>query len=383
MKIPRRLGLLAVVLVSTLTLSGCVTPPSKVATGPGSIGSSSCTAVGTIPQIPGMSADRQAAAEKNAQAIAAAAAELGLPVKATQIAMVVALTESTLENIGFGDVQNGVMTTSRGLFQQIKAWILDGVTPDPRLDPKAAAKMFFTGGARGQEGLTDIAGWENMDIPTAAQRVEKSQFTDGSNYAKNLTLGVAIANAVTGTAPTCSTSSNVAVNGVQVTIPDNEFVIAQARGKTIVAPSAEMAKGLAAGFAQLGLPYVWGGGNAAGGGPDNGCARGGGAKNSCGAAIGFDCSGLTAFVLGAGNPAWKPGTQSSIQRAGGIPVAYASGLPGDIVGFPGHVAIFLGVIDGVQYILEASDVGIPIHVVQLRRTDRDANLHRYWTASPA
>jgi cell wall-associated NlpC family hydrolase len=247
--------------------------------------------------------------------------------------------------------------------------------------------MFFLGGFRGQKGLTQVPGWEAMDIPTAAQTVEQSEYNGvtkpfAENYKKNLDLGLAIAAATTGTAPVCS-GSNVAVNGVQVTIPDNQFVIAQARGKVIAAPNAAMAKALAAGFAQLGLPYVWGGGNAAGGGPDNGCARGGGAKNSCGAAIGFDCSGLTAFVLGQGNPNWKPGTQSGIQRAGGIPIAYAQGLPGDIVGFPGHVAIFLGAIDGVQYILEASDVGIPIHIVQLRRTDKDANLHRYWTADVA
>jgi len=48
------------------------------------------------------------------------------------------------------------------------------------------------------------------------------------------------------------------------------------------------------------------------------------------------------------------------------------------VGFPGHVAIYLGTVDGTRYILEASWVGTPIHVVPLTRTDVDGVLHRYW-----
>jgi hypothetical protein len=54
-------------------------------------------------------------------------------------------------------------------------------------------------------------------------------------------------------------------------------------------------------------------------------------------------------------------------------------MPGDIVGFPGDVAIYLGTIDGTRYILEASWVGTPIHVVPLTRTDHDPQLHRYWS----
>ena len=63
------------------------------------------------------------------------------------------------------------------------------------------------------------------------------------------------------------------------------------------------------------------------------------------------------------------------------PILWDQGMPGDIVGFPGHVAIYLGTIDGTCYILEASWVGTPIHVVPLTRTDYDNQLHRYWTAA--
>ena len=51
---------------------------------------------------------------------------------------------------------------------------------------------------------------------------------------------------------------------------------------------------------------------------------------------------------------------------------------GGIVGFPGHVAIYLGEIDGRRWILEASWVGTPIRITPLTRTDYDSTLYRYW-----
>ena len=96
--------------------------------------------------------------------------------------------------------------------------------------------------------------------------------------------------------------------------------------------------------------------------PTNGCARGGGQYNSCGTQIGFDCSGLTAYVMAQAG--FTAPDNSGTQRTGGTPILWDQGMPGDIVGFPGHVAIYLGTIDGTRYILEASWVGIPIHVVR-------------------
>ena len=174
------------------------------------------------------------------------------------------------------------------------------------------------------------------------------------------------------------TKVSVSANGPDVTIPNNAYVTPALAGKTIKAPNPAIAKGLAAGFAVLGLPYVWGGGGS-GAGPNNGCGRGGGDYNSCGTEVGFDCSGLTAYVLAQAG--YQAPDNSGTQRAGGVPIPWDQGQPGDIVGFPGHVAIYLGTIDGQRYILEASWVGTPIHVVPLTRTDYDNQLHRYWTAS--
>ena len=175
-------------------------------------------------------------------------------------------------------------------------------------------------------------------------------------------------------------AGSVIARGVSVTIPNNQYVDPVLAGKAITAPSPALAAGLAAGFSTLGLPYVWGGGGS-GAGPNNGCTRGGGELNSCGPEIGLDCSGLTAYVLGQAGFT-IPGNSSS-QRSAGQKVAWDQALPGDIVGFPGHVAIYLGTIGGVRYILEASTVGKPIHVGPMRRSDADAQVYRYWTASGA
>ncbi|MET0863495.1 MAG: NlpC/P60 family protein, partial [Nakamurella sp.] len=176
-----------------------------------------------------------------------------------------------------------------------------------------------------------------------------------------------------------TTVSAVLATGTAVKIPNNQYVSAALAGQTITAPNAAVAAGLAAGFSALGLPYVWGGGGS-GAGPNNGCARGGGDYNSCGSTIGFDCSGLTAYVLGMAG--YQTPGDSGSQRAAGQSISWAEAVPGDIVGFPGHVAIYLGTFGGRPYILEASWVGTPIHIVPLTRTDVDDRVHRYW-AGPA
>ena len=175
------------------------------------------------------------------------------------------------------------------------------------------------------------------------------------------------------------TGNTVLANGVNVQIPNNQFVAEAVRGKTIQAPSQALAAGLAAGFSKLGLPYVWGGGGS-GGAENDGCARGGGQLNSCKGIIGFDCSGLTAYVLKQAGVPSPPGDSGS-QRSSGQSVSFEQGLPGDVIGFPGHVAMNLGVIDGARYILEASTVGVPVHIVKLTRTGYDSSMHRLWQGS--
>ncbi|MGI8416493.1 MAG: C40 family peptidase [Nakamurella sp.] len=238
--------------------------------------------------------------------------------------------------------------------------------------PAAIAALGAKTGYLGQQGDDLIYQWAPDQKATPGP-------TDKTAVAGAGGGAIGSATACSADAAAGGVAGSVVANGPSVTIPNNPNVPPAVRGKTIQAPTPEMAKGLAAGFNALGLPYVWGGGDS-GGGPDNGCARAGGAKNSCGSVIGFDCSGLTAYVLKQGGAGVIPGN-SGAQRASGTNVPTASGLPGDILGFPGHVALYLGVINGVPYELEAPDVGLQVRVRQLSRTDQDPMLHRYWKPS--
>lgn len=168
--------------------------------------------------------------------------------------------------------------------------------------------------------------------------------------------------------------STVSVRGTGVVIPDNSFVPDGLAGRTITAPTPGMARGLAAGLAMLGTPYVWGGGTDDGP-ADEGCSRGGGAKNSCQGLVGLDCSGLTAYVLAQAG--FRIGTNSADQRAAGLDVEWRDARPGDIVGYDGHVAVYLGIVDGVPYMLEAPNVGKHVHIRDVR-SGSDSVVHRYW-----
>lgn len=164
----------------------------------------------------------------------------------------------------------------------------------------------------------------------------------------------------------------VAVSGNLITIPAVAHVPAEMQGQVVVAPSAEVAGAVAAGMTWIGLPYSWGGGGA--GGPSTGLCVSGPAANDCNI-TGFDCSGLTSYIAkrwGASIP-----RLSRSQRDGGKGVSWDAALPGDIVGYDGHVTIYLGTFNGVRMQLEAPQSGDYVKVSRVRG-GADSVVYRYW-----
>lgn len=99
----------------------------------------------------------------NAATIAAVGIRRGLPERAVVVALATALQESKLENLAGGD------RDSVGLFQQrpSQGW----GTAERIRDPRYAATRFYN-------ALTRVAGWQEMRVTDAAQRVQRSAYPE-------------------------------------------------------------------------------------------------------------------------------------------------------------------------------------------------------------
>jgi cell wall-associated NlpC family hydrolase len=108
----------------------------------------------------------------NAATIVKVATDMGLGDQGATIGVMTAITESTLDNVGHGD---GPGPSSRGLFQQMPSWGPLAV----RMSPAGAAGLFF-------DRMVQIDNWRTRDPWLVAQKVQGSQFANGSNYLANL-----------------------------------------------------------------------------------------------------------------------------------------------------------------------------------------------------
>jgi len=262
--------------------------------------------------LPGSTPTLDATQAANAAVIVATAAGAsGESARAEQIALMVALTESDLENDGPRNGNDG----SLGLFQQRSAsgW---GTTAE-ELDPTDATAMFV-------QHLIELPGWQAMKPWLAAQAVQRSAFSDGSNYAMHwLQAGVILTQVTaTFTAAGCGGGEGGGLVGPAAShgLP---------MGYSIPA-SATTAERLVLTYAlsKLGSRYVWGAA-----GPSS-----------------FDCSGLTMMAWRQAGVSLEHDTVSQMHE--GIAVSPAAIAPGDLVlvpgsdppgpGLPGHVGLYLG-----------------------------------------
>ncbi|MCZ1021394.1 hypothetical protein [Streptomyces noursei] len=103
----------------------------------------------------------------NAKTIDKVAKQLGLPGRATLIALMTAMQESTLQNLNYGHGD------SIGLFQQQPSskW----GTRAQIMDPTFATQSFFQGRG-GNEGLLNIPHWQTLPPGDVAQKVQKSAY---------------------------------------------------------------------------------------------------------------------------------------------------------------------------------------------------------------
>ncbi|GAB3837644.1 C40 family peptidase [Kribbella italica] len=149
----------AVAAVACLAFGVVLVPPIAAARG----GASSCAPVPVVGQVV-LDAEQRS----NLAIVVATGDQLRIDPKGKVIAVMTALTESSLRNVAHGDAAG---PDSRGLFQQRDGWGPLAV----RMDPEGASVLFYT-------ALINVSGWMEMDPWLAAQEVQRSAFSDGRNY---------------------------------------------------------------------------------------------------------------------------------------------------------------------------------------------------------
>jgi cell wall-associated NlpC family hydrolase len=248
-----------------------------------------------------------------------------VPARAQLIAVMTALTESSLqvlsntsaypESAEIPNDGNGGDRDSLGLFQQRPAVGWGSV--ENLMDPVWSSRTFY-GGPNGPNhgsprGLLDIDGWQSMDPGAAAQAVQVSAYPD--RYAVTQPIAEKVLSAV---------------SSVSLT---SDLECAQPAGDVPAKPPGFPGALITAAASQLGKPYVWGGGDF--NGPTGG---------------GFDCSGLVlyaAYQASGGRIRLPHYTGDQIKLGQGL--SWSDKQPGDLIffGYPGagrphHVAIYVG-----------------------------------------
>lgn len=293
----------------------------------------------------------------NGKAVIATGLQMHIPEKGIIVALATALQESGLKNYANPNVPESMQIpheavghdhASVGIFQQQPWWgsIKDLMTPG------VAARKFY-------DALLKVGGWQSMAPTVAAQAVQRSAFPDA--YADDV--------------PTATTfyRQHVAevANSSGAKTPDAAVQDDQGRdlcGALMDPESVQDATprtGSEAGVvavktaqAQLGLPYVWGGGSL--NGPTGG---------------GFDCSGLVRYAIyqASGHKINLPRVTWDMANVGRV-VPRNAVQPGDLVFSnpepnpstgvigPGHVAMIVNPTTWV----EAQQTGVPIKLSPFR-----------------
>lgn len=260
------------------------------------------------------------------------------------------------ESLGYPNDGVGEDHSSVGLYQQQN--FAEWGSLAQRMNVKASTQMFLRALNRLQ--------WRNMDRAAACQAVQRSRFSDGSNYkawedwaieqVRAVRSGSGTAQGAAGQNNVGSTSSTGGItltNGVTATIPGTVGGAVPGvpttngvAGATSLNPGGafDTASAVACARSRIGSPYEWGAQ-----GPDK-----------------FDCAGLMRFCYRAMGIEIGQGTGA--QRNNGRPIPFSALQPGDLI-FPAeydHVVMYTG----GNMMIDAPDYG---QTVQERPINFDIN----------
>lgn len=324
---------------------GCaVTQPNSGTDGTRGMGSA-------IPPVPQKTATLSAAQMAVARTIVGVGKGLHITQRGTAIALATAMQESTLDPTA----TNG---RAVGLFQQQGALY----ATVNRSDPAAASAAFYRVLLQRVPHYND----PSVDMALAAQAVQTSG-AGARYYAAWETWATELAGQLfTGTTArgsggvTCTPGGGsgpipVTVANLLVFLPPQAGITG-----TIAAPNTQAATAIAAALSYLGEPYSWGGGNA--NGPTPGVP--GDPQDPNYGQVGFDCSGLTLYAYAQAGITLPHNAAAQLSGAAAS-VPFSAGQPGDLLFWgtpPHHVAIYLGQINGMPYLVQAPQAGVPVQV---------------------
>lgn len=327
----------------------------------------------TATTTPGQNSNQQAAAtstaqDRNASTVIAAGQSLGAADDAIVIALAVGLVESELKNLASNAVPESLTYAndgtapgdglSIGIMQQ-QADMGYG-TVSEIMTPSHAATEFYK--------RLLATSWQNKSFTEAAADVQKPRADLRGKYGNREAEARALFTRLAGHAAisgggNCNTSNSNSGTG---------------NGNAIVAAARS----------QIGLPYVWGGGDSHGptGSPT----------------AGFDCSGLTLYAVYVGTGQSLPhftgtSSQSGQLQQGQSVTDISQAQPGDLVFFGSgsdaeHVGVYTGTSSGVAQMVHAPDFGQKVHeapvsdggtLIGIRRFAQSATATTTTTTAPA
>lgn len=307
-----------------------------------------------------------------ARTIVAVGKGLGITQRGAAIALVTAMQESTLDpsavsgrSVGLFQQQGEPYAnvnwtdpadTSRAFYEQLLVRVPN--YNDPAVALADAAQAVQRSGA----GASWYARWDGWATALAAQLYDGTPAQGGT--------GGIVCSPGGGSGPI-----RIVVSGTTITLPAEAGILG-----TLTMPNERVATVVAAALSYLGTRYSWGGGNA--GGPTVGI-RDGGVADTHGdfENIGFDCSGLMVYAFAQVGITLPRVSQHQQQFGRSLPWGQAQ--PGDMLfwGRPAtHVALYLGTLNGVHYMVEAPQSGdvVKVSLVRTRVAGFDSSVVRAW-----